>query len=91
MFLGMVALILSAVGGLLGGLIVCRWSKKAINPLVGIAAVSCIPTTAKVAQKCAMEVEPEAMILPHCIGPSVAGVITTAIICSCYISYGLLH
>jgi len=40
MFLGMVALILSAVGGLLGGLIVCRWSKKAINPLVGIAAVS---------------------------------------------------
>ncbi len=91
MFLGMVALILSAVGGLVGGLIVTYFSKKTINPLVGIAAVSCIPTTAKVAQKCAMEVEPEAMILPHCIGPSVAGVITTAIICSCYISYGLLH
>jgi len=91
MFLGMVALILSAVGGLVGGLLVTYFSKKSINPLVGIAAVSCIPTTAKVAQKCAMEVEPEAMILPHCIGPSVAGVITTAIICSCYISYGLLH
>jgi len=91
MFLGMIALILSAVGGLVGGLLVTYFSKKSINPLVGIAAVSCIPTTAKVAQKCAMEVEPEAMILPHCIGPSVAGVITTAIICSCYISYGLLH
>ena len=91
MLLGMIALILSAVGGLVGGLLVTYFSKKQINPLVGIAAVSCIPTTAKVAQKCAMEVEPEAMILPHCIGPSVAGVITTAIICSCYISYGLLH
>ncbi len=91
MFLGMVALILSAVGGLVGGLLVTYFTRKSVNPLVGIAAVSCIPTTAKVAQKCAMEVEPEAMILPHCIGPSVAGVITTAIVCSCYISYGLLH
>lgn len=84
--LGMVALLLSGIGGLIGGLIVCKVSAGKINPLIGIAAVSCVPTTAKVAQKCAMEVDETIMILPYAMGPCVAGVITTAIICAIYIT-----
>jgi oxaloacetate decarboxylase beta subunit len=57
-----------------------------INPLIGIAGVSCLPTTAKVAHKCANEANPNAFILPFAIGPSIAGVITTAIITACYIT-----
>ncbi|MCK5514421.1 MAG: sodium ion-translocating decarboxylase subunit beta, partial [Deltaproteobacteria bacterium] len=43
-------------------------------------------TTAKVAHKCANEANPNAFILPFAIGPSIAGVITTAIITACYIT-----
>ena len=84
--LGIIALLLSGLGGIIGGLIYRRFSKEPFNPLLGIAAVSCVPTTAKVAQKCAMQVNKKAMILPFAMGPCVAGVITTAIITGLYIS-----
>ena len=84
--LGIIALVLSGLGGIAGGLIFRRISKEPFNPLLGIAAVSCVPTTAKVAQKCAIAVNKKAMILPFAMGPCVAGVITTAIITGIYIS-----
>ncbi len=86
LILGMVALLLSGIGGLIGGLIAYKISGGKINPLIGIAAVSCVPTTAKVAQHCAMEVDETVMILPHAMGPCVAGVITTAILCGIYVT-----
>jgi sodium ion-translocating decarboxylase beta subunit len=84
--LGVIALLLSGLGGIIGGLIFRKISKEPFNPLLGIAAVSCVPTTAKVAQKCAIQVNKKAMILPFAMGPCVAGVITTAIIAGIYIS-----
>ena len=85
--LGIIALLLSGLGGIGGGLL---WNvlfkKNKINPLLGIAAVSCVPTTAKVAQKCAYKVNKRCMILPFAMGPNVAGVITTAIITGAYIA-----
>ena len=84
--LGMLALLLSGVGGLVGGMLWSKFSKKPFNPLVGIAGVSCVPTTAKVAQKCAFESNKRSMILPYAMGPNVAGVITTAIVGSIYVS-----
>lgn len=86
LILGMVALLLSGIGGLIGGLIAYKLSGGKINPLIGIAAVSCVPTTAKVAQHCAMEVDETIMILPHAMGPCVAGIITTAILCGIYVT-----
>jgi len=84
--LGVIALLLSGLGGIAGGMIFSKISKEPFNPLLGIAAVSCVPTTAKVAQKCALQVNKKAMILPFAMGPCVAGVITTAIITGIYIS-----
>ncbi len=84
--LGFVALFLSGVGGLLGGYVVCWLSKGKINPLIGIAGVSCVPSTAKVAHKCANEVNDEAFILPYAMGPNIAGVITSAILTACYVT-----
>jgi sodium ion-translocating decarboxylase beta subunit len=84
--LGMIALTLSGLGGLAGGLIFRKMTKEPFNPLVGLAAVSCVPTTAKVAQKCAFAANKKCMILPYAMGPNVAGVITTAIITGVYIS-----
>jgi sodium ion-translocating decarboxylase beta subunit len=84
--LGIIALTLSGLGGLIGGLIFRKMTKEPFNPLVGLAAVSCVPTTAKVAQKCAFDANKKCMILPYAMGPNVAGVITTAIITGVYIS-----
>lgn len=84
--LGVLALLLLGIGGLAGGLVYCWMSKKTVNPLIGIAGVSCVPTTAKVAQKCAFEANKWCQILPFAMGPNVAGVITTAIIGGIYTS-----
>lgn len=84
--LGFIALFLSGVGGLIGGVIAYKVSGGKINPVLGVAGVSCIPTTAKVAHKCAHEANPQAFIMPYAMGPSIAGVITSAIIAACYIT-----
>ncbi|MFQ6121685.1 MAG: sodium ion-translocating decarboxylase subunit beta [Dehalococcoidales bacterium] len=86
LILGVIALTLSGLGGIAGGLIYSKITKEPFNPLIGIAAVSCVPTTAKVAQKCAVQVNKRAMILPFAMGPCVAGVITTAIFTGIYIT-----
>lgn len=77
--LGIIALAVSAVGGLFGGWLVYWMSKKNYNPCIGIAGVSCVPTTAKLAQYAAEEENPFAVILPLAMGANVSGVIVSAI------------
>jgi carboxybiotin decarboxylase len=84
--LGCISLLLSGLGGLAGGMIAYKVSKGKINPLIGIAGVSCVPSTAKIAQKCAFKANKKAMILPFAMGPNVAGVITTAIVAGLFIT-----
>jgi carboxybiotin decarboxylase len=84
--LGIVSLFLSGVGGLIGGYIMYFIKKGNFNPVIGIAGVSCVPSTAKVAQKCVSEVNPYSVILPEAIGANISGVITTAIITGIYIT-----
>ena len=83
--LGMLALLISAVGGLLGGWVV-YWFGKNYNPVIGIAGVSCVPTTAKLAQHAAHEANPFSMILPLALGANISGVIVTAIATGVFIS-----
>jgi len=84
--LGILALTISGLGGLAGGYILYFASGKKYNPVIGIAGVSCLPTTAKVAQKCVAEVTPDAVILPHALGASISGVITSAIFAGIFIA-----
>ncbi len=86
LILGCLSLVLSGLGGLAGGLIAYKISKGKINPLIGIAAVSCVPSTAKIAQKCAFQANKKSMILPFAMGPNVAGVITTAIVAGLFMT-----
>lgn len=79
LILGIIALTFSAIGGLIGGYILYFASGGKYNPVIGIAAVSCVPTTAKVAQKTVSAANPEAIVLPHALGASISGVITSAI------------
>lgn len=87
--LGILALAISAVGGLLGGLLMYWLHKRRgedFNPTIGIAGVSCVPTTAKLAQHAAMDENPFAMILPVAMGANISGVITSAIAAGIFVS-----
>jgi oxaloacetate decarboxylase beta subunit len=77
--LGVVALTISGVGGLLGGWIFYLCTKGKFNPVIGVAGVSCMPTTAKIAQQVAMEENPYCVIMPIAMGVQICGVITTAV------------
>ncbi len=84
--LGIFALLLSAIGGILGGYILYFATGRKYNPVIGIAGVSCVPTCAKVAQKSVSSANPDSIILPHALGASISGVITSAIFASIFIS-----
>lgn len=85
LILGIIALAISAVGGLLGGWLVYLVTKN-YNPVIGIAGVSCVPTTAKLAQYAAEEENPFAMILPLAMGANICGVIVSAIAIGVFVS-----
>lgn len=89
LILGIIALAISAVGGLLGGWVMYWFHKhrgEDFNPAIGIAGVSCVPTTAKLAQHAAMEENPFVMILPVAMGANISGVITSAIAAGIFVS-----
>jgi len=83
--LGITALAISAVGGLLGGWLVYFVTKN-YNPVLGIAGVSCVPTTAKLAQYAVEEENPFAMVLPLAMGANICGVIVSAIATGVFVS-----
>ena len=85
--LGVVALTLSGVGGILGGYVIYWITKGNFNPVVGIAGVSCVPSTAKVAQREVQKVSQGTMILDYALGANICGVITTAILTALYITF----
>jgi oxaloacetate decarboxylase beta subunit len=84
--LGILSLALSGVGGIIGGYVVYLINGKKFNPVIGIAGVSCVPSTAKVAQKEAYKINKRATILQYAMGASICGVITTAILTGLYIT-----
>ena len=77
--LGVAAFILSTIGGLLVGKLMCWLTKGKINPLIGAAGVSAVPMAARVANTEGQKANPSNFLLMHAMGPNVAGVIGSAI------------
>ncbi len=84
--LGIFALTVSAVGGIMGGYVLYLFSGRRFNPVCGIAGISCVPTCAKIAQKEVARVAPDVIVLPDSLGINISGVITTAIFTGVYIA-----
>src|SRR5665647_917383 len=84
--LGIIALLFSGIGGIMGGYVMFFIKKGNFNPAIGIAGVSCVPTTAKVVQKEVSKINPNAIVLQEALGANIMGVITTAIITGLYIT-----
>ena len=86
LILGMIALGLSGIGGMIGGYLVYLINGKNFNPTIGIAGVSCVPTTAKIAQHEVIKVNKKVSIIQIAMGANLSGVITSAIITGIYVS-----
>ena len=86
-FLGLTAFILSTIGGLLVGKIMCALSGGKINPLIGSAGVSAVPMAARVAQDEGRKADPSNFLLMHAMGPNVAGVIGSAVAAGVFLSF----
>ena len=77
--LGVIAFILSTVGGMLGGVAMYKLTKGKVNPLIGSAGVSAVPMAARVSNTVGQKYNPSNFLLMHAMGPNVAGVIGSAI------------
>ena len=84
--LGICALTVSGIAGLLAGWLIYWYKKGEFNPVIGIAGVSCVPTTAKIAQHIAEDEDPFSVIMPIAMGANIAGVIVSAIACGVFVS-----
>ena len=76
---GLIAFIVSTLGGLLFGKLMCFLTHGKINPLIGSAGVSAVPMAARVSQDVGREANPANFLLMHAMGPNVAGVIGSAV------------
>ena len=86
LILGMVALLLSGIGGIIGGYFIYFIKKGNFNPAIGIAGVSCVPSTAKVVQKEVFKIDKSSFVLEYALGANICGVITTAILTGIYVT-----
>lgn len=77
--LGLLAFMLSTVGGLAFGKVMYKVSGGKINPLIGSAGVSAVPMAARVSQVEGQKANPANFLLMHAMGPNVAGVIGSAV------------
>ena len=77
--LGILAFIIAAIFGLLGGKIMCLVTKGKVNPMIGAAGVSAVPMAARVVHKIGQEEDPDNYLLMHAMGPNVSGVIGSAV------------
>ena len=84
--LGVCAFILSTIGGMIGGKIMCWATRGKVNPLIGSAGVSAVPMAARVSNKEGQKWNPSNFLLMHAMGPNVAGVIGSAIAAGVMIS-----
>ena len=60
--------------------------REKVNPLIGSAGVSAVPMAARISHKLGQEADPDNYLLPHAIGPNVAGVIGSAVVAGVFIS-----
>ena len=86
LILGVIALAISGAGGIIGGYIVYLINNKNFNPTIGIAGVSCVPSTAKIAQHEVAAVKKSSIIIQFAMGASICGVLTSAILIALYIT-----
>ena len=84
--LGIVAFSCGTIGGLLFAKLLNLFVKDKVNPLIGSAGVSAVPMAARTAHNLGQQANPGNFLLPHAMGPNVAGVIGSAVVAGVFIA-----
>ena len=84
--LGLVAFACGTIGGLLFAKFMNLFLKEKINPLIGSAGVSAVPMAARISHHGGQASNPRTFLLPHAMGPNVAGVIGSAVVAGVFIA-----
>lgn len=84
--LGLIAFCCGTMGGLLFAKLMNVFLREKINPLIGSAGVSAVPMAARITHHVGQESNQRTFLLPHAMGPNVAGVIGSAVIAGVFIS-----
>ncbi len=84
---GLVAFMVSTVGGLLTAKLMNWLTGGKINPLIGSAGVSAVPMAARVSQRVGQSEDPSNFLLMHAMGPNVAGVIGSAVAAGVFLAW----
>ena len=84
--LGLVAFSCGTAGGILFAKAMNLVVKQKINPLIGSAGVSAVPMAARISHHMGQQSNPRSFLLPHAMGPNIAGVIGSAVIAGVFIS-----
>ena len=84
--LGLLAFSCGTTGGLLFAKLMNLFVKDKINPLIGSAGVSAVPMAARISHTLGQQANPNNFLLPHAMGPNVAGVIGSAVVAGVFIS-----
>ena len=84
--LGLGAFSIGTAGGLLFAKLMNLLFREKINPLIGSAGVSAVPMAARMSHHIGQEANPRVFLLPHAMGPNVAGVIGSAVVAGVFIS-----
>ena len=84
--LGLAAFACGTAGGLLFAKLMNLFMREKINPLIGSAGVSAVPMAARISHHMGQKANPGNFLLPHAMGPNVAGVIGSAVVAGLFIS-----
>jgi len=77
--LGAVAFAISTASGVLFAKLMNLFTKRKINPIIGAAGVSAVPTAARVCQVVGAKEDPQNYLIMHAMAPNIAGVIGSAV------------
>ena len=84
--LGLIAFACGTICGVLFAKLMNLLVKEKVNPLIGSAGVSAVPMAARISHTVGQEANPDNFLLPHAMGPNVAGVIGSAVVAGIFIS-----
>ncbi len=84
---GLLAFILSILGGIVGVKVYNLLSKKKINPLIGATGLSAVPMSSRVANELALKTDPQNHLLQYAMSSNIAGVIGSAVAAGVLISF----
>ena len=86
MGLGLGAFAFGTMGGLIAAKLMNLVVTEKVNPLIGSAGVSAVPMAARLSHTMGQQANPQNFLLPHAMGPNVAGVIGSAVVAGVFIS-----